>query len=223
MKSEPSTQELSDIEAEETRALAQPLAAFDPLEDLFTDAMLAQERTPVRRREADPSLRNALAATSRKMKEVFSLPENWERTRGVAVIDRDTATLVGNFSEYVHRSVKGCRKLLREHSPISVSGTEYVSGWLGESMALRRGEWGSREDAYRVKVTLFFDELAVGAPDCQVIAWAYLGGIRRVELVEDTQFAGASGNVIISLPACTNVWEAMDHTSKAALRKETGL
>lgn len=220
---EPSDKSLHRIEMEESNELSKPIAAFDPLEDLFTDALLAEKNTPTRKRAADPSMKDALAATSKRMKELFSLPEHWERSRGVAVIDKVSGTLIGNFSEYLHKTVRNCRKLIREHSPISVSGTEVIDGWLGENMAAKRNEWGTVEDVHSATVTLFFDELMVGAPEVKVVAFSYLGGIRRVELSQDTQFAGPSGNIVISLPKETNVWEAMDHASKAGLRKEIGL
>lgn len=223
MKSEPSNEDLDRVDSEIESELSKPLAAFDPLEDLFTDAILAEKNTPTRKKYADPSMRDSLAAVSKKMKEVFSLPENWERTRGLAMIDKASGTLIGNFSEYTHRTVKGCRKLLREYALIEVSGTEYFSGWLGESMKLKRENWDTVEDVHSVQLTLWLDELMVGSPEVKVVAFSYLGGVRRVELSQDTQFAGPSGNLVITLPKDTNVWEAMDVGSKMRLRKEIGL
>lgn len=223
MNIDPTDNDLTEIDKEIESELSQPLAAFDPLEDLFTDALLAERNTPTRKRAADPSMRDALAATSKRMKEVFTLPENWERTRGLAMIDKASGTLIGNFSEYVHKTVKGCRKLLREYALIEVSGTEYFSGWLGESMKLKRENWDTVEDVHSVQLTLWFDELMVGSPEVKVVAFSYLGGVRRVELSQETQFAGPSGNIVITLPKDTNVWEAMDVGSKMRLRKEIGL
>lgn len=214
--------ETEEQEAEmEASTTAQQLAAFDPLEDLYTDAILAQQTK--RKRVADPSLREALASTAKKMKDLFNLPENWERTRGLAIIDKDTKTLIGNFSEYRHRTVAGCRKLLREHSPIAISGTEEVSGWLGESLALRKGEWGMWHDRREVELDLMFPELMVGHPQIRLSVAIYLNGISRADLLSETQFAAASGNIVITLPAGTNVYEAMGTDGRLKLRKLLGL
>lgn len=224
------TAELPDEDEEDFAAAASPddeLESFrspldDPLENLYTEVQLAAP-SHTRRKVADPSLRNSLAAVSKRMRDQFLLPENWERTRGVAVLDKDSMTLIGNFSEYVHRSVPGCRKLLREHVPIAVSGTEFMTGWLGDSLQNRRDEWAGGERARVVLVSIWLDELMVGSPLVELQAYLLYGGVTRAELASETQLASASGNTVITLPAGCNIFPTMSVDSKIKLRKELGL
>src|SRR5260221_5092397 len=132
-QTEPTKAQLDEIEREGSGFHIEP-AWVDPLEDLWTEARIAlAAKKP--RRLPNPSLRNALDATAKRMHELFALPENWERTRGIALIHAETETLLRNFSEYCHKTVAGCRKLLREESPITVEAAERVEGswWLGDS------------------------------------------------------------------------------------------
>src|SRR5258707_14958363 len=60
----------------------------DPLEDLYQEAALAHAaKNPKTRRTSDPTLRHALDAATKTMRELYTLPENWRRTQGVALID----------------------------------------------------------------------------------------------------------------------------------------
>jgi len=210
----------TDKEIEQSLGLTPAYA--DPLEDLFTDAMM-QKKLRVTRRVADPSLKNALDATVKKMKDLYLLPENWERTRGVALIDKTTHTLIGNFSEYLHRSVPKTRKLLREHTPISIDATEIIEGYLGEELGARLKGHSKWTEQRRAKMALLFPELMIGAPEVQVMISIYLGVIVRIDLIEETQFASMSGNIIFSLPAETNVLEHLDADGRKAARKAAGL
>jgi len=201
------------------------LAAFDPLEDLYTEVQLAAQARKARRL-ADPSARSSLDHSAKRMREVFTLPENWERTRGIALVHQETQTLLGNFSEYVHRSVKNCRRLVREHNPIAVAAVETVSGfwWLGEQRpyieASRPTEWTVTRQAL---IDVQLPELGVGHPVTDVTVSLYLGGIMRVELAEDTQFVSPKGEIFLTLPKGTNLLECMSTDCKVALRKELGL
>lgn len=198
-------------------------AAPSSLDDLFADAMLAQAaKNPKQKRAADPSLRNALDAAAKRMRDLYALPENWERTRGVALIDKGTNTLIGNYSEYRHLQFKSTRRLVREHSPISIDATEYVEGYLGSALEERiRGK--SWTTAHEKRADLWLDELMVGAPDVLVHVCLHLGSIVRVELAQDTQLASISGGTIISLPAGTNVWEHLSTDTRNWLRKQVSL
>lgn len=209
----------SEIEA----SLGIPESSFnDPLEDLFTDAMLQKKLRPARR-IADPSVRNALDAAAKKMRELYTLPENWERTRGIALIDKDTHTLVGNFSEYVHRSIPSTRKLLREHQPIAIDATEEVSGYLGEELTNRLRGHSTWTEERRGVMDLLLPELMVGSPAVQVKIGLYLGAVVRVDLIDATQLASMSGSTILTLPAGTNVLEHLDADGRHAVRKAAGL
>jgi len=149
-------------------------------------------------------------------------PEQWTRTRGVALVHRESSTLLGNFSEYTHPS--GARRLIREDSLLSVSATEYVEGswWLGEGrVPEERRPWHEQRPAI---LHLFLPELGVHAPACEVTAHLSYGAIARVELVLDTRFAQTTGREqFLDLPAGTNILEVMSLDSKLALRKEIGL
>lgn len=190
------------------------------LDDLYNDAMLHQAaKNPKSKRAADPSVRNALDATAKRMRELYTLPENWQRTRGVALIDKGTSTLVGNFSEYVHISLPGTRKLIREHTPISIEATEIVDGYLGEQLE-QRIKGRSWSEKHALKADLWMDELMVGAPGVSVTVCKYLGSISRVDLEADTQFASASGNTQLMLPAGTDVYGCLSTDTRNWLRKQ---
>ncbi len=189
------------------------------LDDLYNEAMLAKSMKNAKQaRIADPSLKNSLDALAKKMRELYTLPENWERTRGVALIDKATQTLVGNFSEYLHKTVPHTRKLLREHTPISIDAVEMTEGYLGEQMEfrLRGNNW---EIEHQVVADVLLDELGVGCPHVKMTAYTKLGATVRVCLQEQVQFASVNGAMLLMLPAGTNIWEAMGTDSKVLVRK----
>ena len=207
---------------QDDRAGLEPDSGFTDLEDLFTDAQLAQAaKNPKTRRVADPSVRNALDAAAKKMRELYTNPENWQRTRGIALIDKSTQTLVGNFSEYTHKTIAHTRKLLREHTPIAIDATETVDGYLGEAFEQRyRGISWERE----VEVTseIWLDELMIGAPRVTLNLKIRLGAVLRADLKADTQFASASGQTVLLLPAGTNVLDHLSTDTKTHLRRQVG-
>lgn len=198
----------------------QELLAGDPLEDLYLDAQLHQKAKKASK-AADPSMRHALDAASKKMRELYTLPENWERTRGIALIDRATQILIGNFSEYKHRTIPNTRKLLREHAPIAISASEYVDGYLGVALEqrLRGNTW---ESEHQVRVPVLLDEMMVEAPEVTLVVRTRLGVVVRADLLQQTQFASASGQIIISLPGGTDIWMAAGADTKAAVRRQLG-
>lgn len=195
----------------------------DPLEDLYQEAALAHAaKNPRQRKATDPGMRHALDAATKTMREMYTLPENWRRTRGVALIDKSTKTLIGNFSEYEHVSLRGTRKLLREHHPIPIDATEEMDGYLGEALERRiRGtSWTQKQT---LTADLWLDELAVGAPGVAVTICLHLGTIARVELDTPTQLAAVNGGSILNLPGGTNVWEHLSVDTKNWLRKQVAL
>lgn len=193
----------------------QPAGFDDPLESLYTEAMLNSKLKV--RRETDPGVKNALDAAAKKMKELYTLPENWERTRGVALIDKETSTLIGNFSEYVHKTVPHTRKLCREHLPISIDAKEVVEGYLGERIERLRGN--SWEAEHFLTCPILLDELMVEAPLVQLQIKTRLGAIIRADLAADTQFSAQNGQMVLQLSAGTNIWEACGADTKAVVRK----
>lgn len=199
---EPSNQDLDDIESTE---LADSLSA-----------LWAERSAPARKSKPASAVRESWNST-------YSNPENWKRTRGIALIHQETQTLLGNFSEYIHRTVKGCRKLLREEGPLAVEAAEAVSGswWLGEERKpVPRESWMERRSA---TMHLHLPALQIHAPACGLVVLLEYGGIRRAELAEDTLFAAEAGGSLISLPAGLDIYPAMDHDGKVRLRMEIGL
>jgi len=194
------------------------------LDDLFTDAMLTQAaKNKKQPKSADPSLRHALDATAKKMREMYTLPENWNRTGGVAFIDKATQTLVGNFSEYQHKTFPHTKKWLREHTPISIDRTEVVAGYLGEQVMERLSAHQSWNEQRSGTADMLFDEMQVEAPRIGFTAYIRLGVLQRVELLYNTIFASVAGSMLISLPMGTNVLEQLSTDSRAAVRKAVGL
>ncbi len=156
---------------------------------------------------------------------LFADPENWERRRCVALIHEETETLLGNFAEYVHRTVLNCRKLVREDCIASVQAAGRVSGswWLGaERKPEPKQVWHEQRTAI---IHLHLDKLKLHAPICELVVHLSYGSIARVELALDTQLAGEDSEreQLVYLPAGTNVLEVMSLDCKLALRKDLGI
>lgn len=212
---EPNEAELRDAEQLE-QTLADEPSWENPLEDLFTEAQLAA--IPTRKKgKVDPAVKPL--SDTEKLRKLYNDPANWTRKRGLALIDRQSQTLIGNFSEYVHNTVPNTRKLVREHQPIAIDGTEVVEGYIGAELeeAIRRQSW---DKEYEVIVDLLLDELQVDAHTVPVKVFTRFGATVRVELKEYTQFASASGNLLLQFPAGTNVFPACSVDTKINLRKE---
>ncbi len=178
-----------------------------------------------RKAKAAAVLRKTAEPEKASTQALFADPKNWTRKGGVALIHEETETLLGNFSEYVHNSVTGCRKLVREESLLSVSSTERVSGswWLArERRPEPRQEWHEQRPAI---IHLHLDKLHVHSPICELVVHLSYGSIARVELALDTTFAAEDGHgeQLLYLPQGTNVLEVMALDSKLAVRKELGI
>jgi hypothetical protein len=190
----------------------EPLLSLD---DLFKEAKRQIRTTKAAKAEAPPP----------DPQRLYTDPENWTQTRGVALIHAETETLLGNFSEYVHKSVAGCRRLVREEGPLSVSVAERVSGswWIAASIPEiePRQEWHTRHSAV---LAVQLPRLGVHLPICEVTACLSYGGIARVELAMDSMFAQLDGSpeALLFLPAGTDILGEMNTDSKIALRLEIG-
>lgn len=149
-------------------------------------------------------------------------PDNWTRTRGIALIHGETQTLLGNFSEYIHKDKT--RKLLREEAPISVSATEIVEGswWLGEGRKPEPvQEWHTTKTCI---LHLHLGELGLHSPAVEVIVHLSYGSIARCELAVETTFAQTEGvEMLVTFAAGTNVLDCMTRDCKVKLRMETGI
>ncbi len=148
-------------------------------------------------------------------------PDNWTRKGGVALIHFETQSLLGNFSEYLHKD--GTRKLVREDSPISVSATEVVEGswWLGEG---RKPE--PKQAWHEMKMAilhLHLGELGLHSPAVEVNVHLSYGSIARCELAVETTFAQTEGTeMLVVFAAGTDVLQCMTRDCKVKLRMEVG-
>ncbi len=170
----------------------------------------------------------AKAATKRPLPDaerveplsLFTNPENWTRTRGIALIHEDTNTLLGNFSEFVHRTEPGCRRLVREDGLLAVATTEFTS-WLpaAEQPPERAEEWHTRQT---VIVPLHLERLGVQTVIAEVVVHLSYGNMARAELAVDTQFFPTAGGAeqLLWLRAGVNVLPVMSQDSKINLRLE---
>ena len=192
------------------------------LESLFGAAIASvrakqkAERTAVIRKTAEPAAKSTQA--------LYLDPENWDRVGGVALVHEETQTILGNFSEYIHKSVPNCRRLVREEAPISVTRSERVDGswWLGKD---RRPEpprpWHEKRIGF---LHLYLSKLGVHSPACEVVVFLSYGSLARVELALDTTFAQLEGasEQLVMLPQGTNVLEVMSSEGKVTLLQDMG-
>lgn len=184
------------------------------LDELFSEARahVRVEAAAAKRKQE----RKAINPEKPKPQALYADPANWTRTRGVALVHRETKTLLGNFSEYVHVSVPDCRRLVREESPISVSAIEEVSGEWGWTVPVRE----SPPDV-SLSVREILLSVCLTAPEVNAIAALRVhlqgAGILRVELAEDTHFG--SLDQFLLLPAETNILPVLAHHSKMNLRE----
>lgn len=214
---EPSNTELDELAAEvESEA---PSQQGTDLDDLFAEAEAHHKAHKLRRpaKPRDPSLSNALDAASKKLREIYTNPDNWKLARGLVLIDKETSTVIGNFREYLHTTTTA-RILRREHQPIQIDGQEIVEGYLGHRLEeqLRGITWDS-EKSIVVHVTL--DEVQVEAPLVSIKTCLQFNSILRAVLEKDTQFANSSGTTLLQLKEGTNIWDAANSDTKAAMRK----
>lgn len=194
----------------------------DPLEALWAEAQAAakQPRARIPRGTGAEAHHHEALVVSHAL---YTNPENWTRVGGVALIHKETQSLLGNFSEYRHKSVSHAKKLVREETPISVQRTETVAGswWLGEDrQVVAHSTW---HETRKAMVKLHLLELGLFTPLAEVAVQLSHRGIARVELLEATLFADPLGKELMTLPAGLNVLPVMSLDSKLDLRKEIGL
>lgn len=116
-------------------------------------------------------------------------PRNWTRTRGVALVHRETKTLLGNYGEFTHNTEAGCRKLVREDPLVHrVSVVEEVSGdwWLSEPLP----EVIEPRTRATARLDVVLDGLQLHAPDCHVfVELDDRGHVIGIRLAVHTTFA----------------------------------
>jgi hypothetical protein len=139
------------------------------------------------------------------------------------LIHQETQTLLGNFTEYVHRTDASARRLVKESVMLPLkAAVEYVSGnwWLppDETPKPRRA-WQTKLDA-TLTVSLF--SLNVYAPEIEVVAHFGVGQLDRVELEQETMFAQVPGTPaqMLYLAAGTNILPLMSQESIRLLKAQ---
>jgi len=187
------------------------------LDDLFQQARAAMK---AERKVA------FLAAETKKAKTIpeapieplglYANPENWKRTRGLALIHRGTQQLLGNFWEWKHVSVPDARRLIRSLEPIPVEGVEEVDFGLSAAMApLPVPERAVVQEMRTLEVLL--DTPRVSAQGVLLCIHYYNGWTAKAVLVEATTFA--EGGEILQLPAGVDLLPSLSRETKLALRK----
>lgn len=196
------------------------------LDDLLTRAMARQTPHKPRRKAGDTIDPKELALAEKRIRERFTDPNNWTRSRNVALIHEETDTLLGNFVEYTHKlSVGVCRRLVRVSEPAPVQDVERVAGpnWIAQPLAGKPDEVPAEEQREAI-CDLHLPEMDhVFAPAVMVQVTLRWGGIARVELCEETRFFNKDRKVQLILPEGLDVLEGMSLDSKLALRKWLGL
>lgn len=198
------------------------LPGLPDLDTLLTRAMAKQTPKKERRKPTDQFTAKEVAEADRRMKERFTLPENWEQVKTVALIHEETETLLGNFVEFRHKLTTGCRRLVRVNGPAPVGEFERVSGahWLNAPSLDLRNEQAPAEEEREAICDIHLPELDhVFAPAVMVTVKLLWGGIARVELCEETRFFSKDKRVQLILPAGLDVLEGMSLDCKLKLRE----
>lgn len=197
---------------------------IDPLEALLQSAL---NEAGKRKIKPLPGKDFRLSTIKESFKSTYEKPENWERTRGIALMHRShegVTTLLGNFSEFVHRKNKQARKLVREAAPLAVTDQEFVSGdwWLRTDTLARIQDRNNHEVKYTT-MDILLDELQVFAHKVSVRIHLHDGWIARVELADQTQFICPVNSQFLFLPKGLDVLEGMSYDSKVVLKNQMGV
>ena len=187
------------------------------LDDLYREAKAAVRlEAETRVAKAKATVRRPGEPKAREGAKLWSDPDNWNRGKNVALLHRETQTLLGVFSEWTHVSEPDCRRLVREEAELPVHCIEEVSGdwgWKGP-VALDHEDSTVRELTTELYVTL--TRPAVTAY-CLLTVVTQLAGIHSVKLHASLSFGGEGE--ILFLPAGTNILPVMSQESKIALRE----
>lgn len=180
--------------------------------------------------DAKAHLRDKAAAAAKRPKNdggvariepsaLFSNPANWYPARSIALIHKDSNTLLGHFRELLHRTVPEARRLVREDSPALLEAVEYVTGtwgWL-EPKPL------DHQDSTIIETELSL-EISIGLPAAhfacaRIKVVTQMAGILRVELLVATQFVAEHEASFLTLPAGINLLATLTTASKQAIRE----
>lgn len=174
------------------------------LDDLFKEAKAAM-RTETKAKEKKKA---EAPAPDPETIGIYRNPANWVRTCGIALIHAGTESLLGNFTEYQHRSDPSARKWIREADVLPVERTEVVQGdWWITPAAIPQPKRAWHE-AKLTTLPLRLLSLGVTCPSAAVLACFGEGCLDRVELAEETLFAQPSSDFasLLRLPKGTNIY-----------------
>lgn len=170
------------------------------LDDLFKEARAAfrKDKVVVAKRKA------AELDDAPDTQGIYRNPANWIRGRSIALIHAETQTLLGNFTEYRHRTVADARRLVREEASSEAACVEYVSGdwWmLPQEVPKQRRLW--KESKLLTLPFAHLTHLGVSAKAISVYAVFGEGSLDRVDLASETIFGG--GSSLLTLPAGVDI------------------
>lgn len=197
----------------------------DPLEALLQEALSQSAKRKVKGLPEKP---DRLDRIRESFKSVYATPENWNRTCGVALIHRSDdgqKTLLGNFTEFVHKKNRAARKLVREAQPLAIGKEEFVTGewWLRAETLARIKDSNHHEVRTAAIERLELSDLQVYAEHVLVRVHLHQSWIARVELAEQTQFVSPLNDQILYLPIEVDILDSMTIEAKMKLREELGV
>lgn len=203
---------------------AKPVVSLD-LQDLLTRAMARQTPHKPRRRPDDQIDPKELAQAERRLRERFSLPENWLRVRSVALIHQDTETLLGNFIEFKHK-LSTARKFMRAAGPEPVEAVEFVKGenWLAEPLHRPSKPAVPEREMREAMIDVHLPELEnTFAKDVILDVHLHWGSIARVELMDETVFHSKDRKTQLYLPEGLDILDGMSLECRIKLKEFLGL
>lgn len=134
---------------------------------------------------------------------IYRNPANWISGKGVALIHRTTQTLLGNFTEYTHKTVLDARRLVREENPAPIQSVEYID----LDVLMSNGQPPTPKRAWQTILPLTCPLAILSwqaqAPEVSLLAHFGDGDLIWLELAESTVFLTADG--LLRLPAGVNV------------------
>lgn len=185
---------------------------FDSLDALVTAAIKqAVAKTAKPKKDSGNSTVKAIPS------ERYSNPANWKAARKIALIHKDSNTLLGAFREMLHLTEPDCRRLVREDSPSLIDAQEFVTGTWGWVEPPR----DDSERAPAVVITRLDLEIQLANPAVggqgQLLVHTQGSGILRIELLHSLTLSDPLGQQFLTLPAGTNLLPVLAYQTKLSI------
>lgn len=181
------------------------------LDDLFREAKREMKKAHKELKKASVDNTTVKAVPS----SLYTDPRNWIEGRAIALISKESSTLLGVFRELLHVSVNNCRRLVRAPADTPIDAVETISGIVPSLPAIHSGSiYIPQVRRVATLLELDFGNQAITEVDVHF----HDGGIERVVLTEDTGFSSDTG--ILELPAGTNILPMLTRESKKAVKTE---